>query len=308
MPPIDRAVVTGGLGGLGRWITDNLAALGVDVMCVDRVRPTGEVPNNVSCYQADLTEQGEALDLIEYADPDAVIHLAAVPAMGHRPGQRTFETNVIATYNVLDAAGRVGAEAIWTSSECAYGTVFTERTELPEYFPIDEAHPIGAPDPYGTSKVVGEEIARMVTRYYGTDVTSIRPSWVNYPGRYFTTPLREEFDAATARIHSDRDVHLPSGNFWSYIDIRDIVTLVDAVLAADISGHEIYLGVADDNYLGLPTAETIEAVFGELPDRCDLDGDQSALSNAKAKAELDWTPQHSWRTAATEEIPGPPFA
>jgi nucleoside-diphosphate-sugar epimerase len=307
MVDINSAVVTGGLGGSGSWVVDNLAKQGVDVLCIDQFGPSGNAPDNVSFYQADLTEQGEAWELIEYADPDAVIHFANIPRMGVCAGSRTFENNTLANYNVMVAAGRVGAEVVWTSSECTYGTVFTETTELPEYFPIDEAHPTGAPDPYGTSKVVGEEIAKMVTRRYGVPITSIRPSWINYPGEYFTTEIRESFDPEMAAITGDRNTHIPSGNFWSYIDIRDIVSLVDAVLDADIEGHEVYLGVADENYLGRSTAETIEAVFGDVPDECALEGEQSALSNAKAKAELDWKPVHTWQSALNEDVPGPSF-
>lgn len=307
MVDIESAVVTGGLGGLGSWIVDDLAERGVDVLSIDRFSPSGEGPDNVSFYQADLTDQGQAWELIEYADPDAVIHCANVPEMGVHAGGKTFENNVLSSYNVMDAAGQVGAEVVWMSSECTYGTVFAETTELPNYFPIDEAHPTGAPDPYGTSKVVGEEIAGMVTRRYGIPITSVRPSWINYPGEYFTTEIRETFDPETAAVTGDRNTHIPSGNFWSYVDIRDMVSLVDAVLDADIEGHEVYLGVADENYLGRPTAETIEAVFGDLPEDCALEGEQSALSNAKAKADLDWEPAHSWQSAQDEDVPAPSF-
>ncbi len=308
MVAIDSAVVTGGLGESGSWIVDDLARRGVDVTCVDQVGPSGDAPENVSFYRADLTDQGEAWELIDYARPDAVIHFANVPAMGICPGGRTFENNVLANYNVMDAAGRVGSEVVWASSECTYGTVFAETTELPEYFPIDEEHPVGAPDPYGTSKVVGEEIGRMVHRRYGVPVTSIRPSWIQYPGEYFTTEIRESFDPGTAAVTGDRNTHVPSGNFWSYIDVRDIVSLVRAVLDADTEGHEAYVGVADENYLGRPTAETIDAVFGGLPEECDLEGEESALSNAKARADLDWEPAHTWRSALDEDVPAPSFA
>lgn len=307
MVTINSVVVTGGLGGSGSWVVDNLADQGIDVMCIDQVSPSGGAPDNVSFYQADLTNQAEAWELIEYARPDTVIHFANVPAMGICSGGQTFENNVLANYNVMDAAGRVGAEIVWASSECTYGTVFAETTELPQYFPIDEEHPIGAPDPYGTSKVVGEEIGRMVNRRYGVPVTSIRPSWINYPGDYFTTEIRESFDPETAAVTGDRNTHVPSGNFWSYIDVRDIVSLVDAVLDADTSGHEAYIGVADENYLGRPTSETIDAVFGSLPDKCDLEDEQSALSNVKAKADLNWEPAHTWRSALDENVPSPSF-
>lgn len=78
----------------------------------------------------------------------------------------------------------------------------------------------------------------------------------------------------------------PSGNFWSYVDIRDVVSIVDAALAADIDGHEAYHAMDADNYLGRPTADVIEIVFGARPAECNLEGEESAFSTAKATTEL----------------------
>ncbi len=79
---------------------------------------------------------------------------------------------------------RAGRNFVWASSESAYGLAFAEETPLPAYLPIDESHPTAPEDPYGTSKVAGEEVAKMVTRRDGVDVASIRPSWIQYPGEY----------------------------------------------------------------------------------------------------------------------------
>jgi UDP-glucose 4-epimerase len=290
-------LVTGATGGIGSWVVERLAADGHDVVGVDLRRPPGE-RENAHFYAADLTDQGQAWELVQTTDPGQVVHCASIPRVGERPGTETFRNNVMATYNVLQAAGTVGADVVWTSSESLYGMPFADPPFLPDYLPVDEAHPKRPEDPYGASKLVGEQLARMVTRQYGISVTSLRPSWVQYPGDYDLTAVREGFDPGTA----DR-----SGNFWSYVDVRDVVSLVEAALAADHDGHEAYLAVADDNYLGRPTAETIEAVFGDLPDDCDLSGEQSAFSTAKARDELGWEPDHSWRTAESEDVAGPQF-
>ena len=121
---------------------------------------------------------------------------------------------------------------------------------------------------------------------------------MNYPGSQQLARVRETFDPETAE---------PSGNFWSYVDVRDVVSMVEAALETDHGGHETYLAVAAENYLGRPTAETIEAVFGDLPAECDLEGEESAFSTAKAREELGWEPVHSWREAEDEAIAGPVF-
>ena len=129
-------------------------------------------------------------------------------------------------------------------------------------------------------------------------MASIRPSWIQYPGRYLITDFREEFTMDSAGRF---------GNLWSYIDIRDVVELVEAALDADLEGHEIFNAFAPDNFLGVDTAEAIEAGFGSLPDDCDLEGDESGFSTAKAQDLLDWEPTHSWTEAEDESVSGPSF-
>lgn len=291
---MDSVLVTGALGKLGRWTVDRLASE-YHVVGVDLERPDSD-RDDVDYYAADLTEQGPAWELVSMAEPEAVVHLAAIPAIGFRAGAETFTTNVESTYNVLTAAGEADAEVVWTSSESTYGTVFADETWLPDYLPIDEAHPQRPEDPYGTSKVAGEEIADMVTRKYDIPVTSIRPSWINVPGQYETSAVREAFDP------DDPD---RSGNFWSYVDVRDVVSMIERAIETDRTGHEAYLAAAADNYLDHPTAAAVEAAFGGRPETCSLSGDDAAFTTTKAKQELGWTPTHSWRTAETESVPGP---
>ena len=95
------------------------------------------------------------------------------------------------------------------------------------------------------------------------------------------------------------------GNFWSYIDVRDITSIVAAALDADIEGHEAVFAVADENYAGRPTTELFQELFGAVPEPCELSGETSAISNARAADLLDWEPGHSWREAADEDADGP---
>ncbi|MDG5759228.1 NAD(P)-dependent oxidoreductase [Natronococcus sp. A-GB1] len=296
-----KLVVTGATGGIGSWIVEGLASAGHEVLGVDLERPPGE-RENATFLAGDLTDQGVARELIRDPDPDAVVHCAGVPAMGIRAGGETFETNVVSTYHVLEAAGLAGAEVVWTSSESTYGMPFAATPSLPDYLPIDEAHPQRPEDPYGTSKLVGELIAERTVRAFDVSVTSLRPAWVSYPGSQQLARVREAFDPETVEPGDQG-----SGNFWSYVDVRDLVSLVEAALTADIEGHEAYLAVAAENYLGRPTAATIEDVYGDLPEDCTLEGEDAAFATAKAREELGWEPEHTWRETETEEAVEPSF-
>ncbi|WP_440765464.1 NAD-dependent epimerase/dehydratase family protein [Natronorubrum sp. DTA7] len=292
-----KLVVTGATGAAGSWIVDHFADAGHEVIGIDLERPPRE-RENATFLAADLTEQGQALEAILDFDPDAVIHFAGIPRMGITTGTETFLTNVSSAYHVFEAAGRAGADVVWASSESLYGMPFAAEPFLPDSLPIDEDHPMRPEDGYGASKLVGEELAAKTVRKYGISVASIRPSWIQYPGEYRATDGNAAFDPETAD---------PSGNFWSYVDVRDVVSTVDAALKADIDGHEAYHAMAAENYLGRETEDVIETVFGDLPAACALEGEQSAFSTAKARRELGWAPEHSWREAEDADVNGPAF-
>ncbi|WP_224333264.1 NAD-dependent epimerase/dehydratase family protein [Haloprofundus halobius] len=300
---MDTALVTGGLGRSGRWVVDRLAD-DYDVICVDRSQPGFEVPERprIDFRAADLADRGEAFDLVSDLDPDAVVHWAALPSPTRHAGGRVFETNTMATYNVLVAAARREAKVVWASSESAYGFPFARETPLPDELPITEDHPLRPEDPYGTSKVVGEELAKMVVRRYGVSVASIRPSWIQYPGEY---NCRDRDDLREDRPLSEMDLDAGVGNFWSYVDVRDVASLVATTLETEFDGHEVFHAAAAENYLGVATLDAVEEQFGALPDDCRLEGAASALSTAKAERLLDWRPVHSWRGAAGESVDGP---
>jgi nucleoside-diphosphate-sugar epimerase len=291
---METVLVTGGRGRSGRWIVDRLAG-DYDVVCVDYDQPGFGVSgrDHVDFRAADLANRGEAFDLVPEVDPDAVVHWAAIPAPTRHPGGRVFETNLLATYNVLVGAGRAGARTVWASSESTYGWAFAREKTLPDELPVTEDHPQRPEDPYGTSKVAGEEVARMVTRRYDVPVTSVRPSWIQYPGEYACR------DVASEGLEGG------AGNFWSYVDVRDVADLVASALASDVDGHHAVHAAAADNYLGRPTVDAVEEFFGALPDDCTLDGERSALSTARARELFDWTPDHSWRDAADADVAEP---
>ncbi|MGB9965663.1 NAD-dependent epimerase/dehydratase family protein [Halobacterium hubeiense] len=306
--PATSVVVTGALGGVGQWVVDRLAGDGYDVVGLDQRLPEAGGPEGASFFAVDLTDQGETAELIAAADPDAVVHLAAIPDPTGHAGSRVFTNNTESAYNVLTAAGRAGADVVWASSESAYGFPFADSVLKPEYVPIDESHPLRPEDAYGVSKVSGEAVAEATARRHDVSVVSIRPSWVQYPGEYLTEQNREAFDLEALRARSaDAPPDGGIGNFWSYIDVRDLASMVAAALDADVTGHEAYLCHADENYLGVDTADLFDALFADAPP-CETDGEEAAFTTAKAERDLGWTPEHTWREAADADIDGPDFA
>ena len=82
---------------------------------------------------------------------------------------------------------------------------------------------------------------------------------------------------------------------------------VEAALTTDQAGREAFVVVAADNFLDCPTTAAIESVYGGLPDDCDLEDDESAFSNEKARSVFGWEPDHRWRSAEDEAVTPPSF-
>ena len=292
---METLLVTGALGTLGRWTIDDLADE-YEIVGIDRREPERSPYETVEYLAADVTEQGPIFELCLDVDPDAVVHLAAVPGAGHRAGGETFIHNVESTYNVFAAAGAVDADIVWSSSEATYGVTYREEARRLESLPVNETHPQRPEDAYGTSKQIGELIAERTVRRDDVSVASLQPSWIQVPGAYETAAVRNDFDIADPT---------PSGSLWSYVDVRDVARLIRLTLDADIPGHERYLAVAEDNYVDVPTDEAIRAAWGDLAPEWESDGDEAAFSSAKARRELGWEPIHSWREAETATVETP---
>src|SRR5213596_3040513 len=111
-----RIFFTGGSGKAGRHVAPYLAQQGHQVTNADLV-PLGHPA--VADLRVDLTDAGQTysalaglatldeLDLPEQPTYDAVVHFAAVPRILLSPDATTYATNVLSTYNVLEAADRL---------------------------------------------------------------------------------------------------------------------------------------------------------------------------------------------------------
>lgn len=290
-------VVTGGLGGSGRWIIDEFISNNYQVTSLDQVRPNWGAASSyydIDFREVDLTNGGEVYEIIHDIDPDAVIHWGAYPNPLQSTGGRVFTNNVESTYYVLTAAGQCGADIVLASSEAVYGYAFTDALSMPAEFPITTEEPMRPADAYGLSKMVAEEIGKTATRRYDVSATAIRPAWIQYPGEY-----------DCLKIQSAPEYGKP--HFWAYCDIRDLKRAVRAAVETSTDGFEAVHVMAEDNYMGESTANLIEREFDATPNAIELTDDEVAYSLERTHELLSWSPSHSWKTAAEESI-DPPLA
>jgi len=292
-----RIFFTGGAGKAGRYAVAHLLAQGHSVTNADLARL--DLPG-VANLRIDLTDAGAVFNgLAQYAaahelDPgtgvpryDAVVHFAAIPSLLLRPDNETYATNVMSTYNVLDAATKLGIrKVIVASSETTYGVCFADGEVRPAYIPVDEDHPTVPQDSYAMSKVVNEVTARSFQARTGADIYALRINNVIEPHEYARDFPSYIADPARRRR-----------NIFAYIDARDLGHMVDCCLKADGLGYQVFNVANDDMSVGLTTDEVIARFYPGIPQHRPMGRDETFYTCDKAKRLVGYAPQHGWRQA-----------
>ncbi|MEM6528489.1 MAG: NAD(P)-dependent oxidoreductase [Chloroflexota bacterium] len=271
-----RILVTGGSGKAGRAVMRDLIDHGYDALNVDIVPPAEPAGEFI---RADLTNMGETTELM--FGVDAVVHLAAIPAPGRATEEVTFRTNITSTFNVFEAAARVGIKRmVWASSETTLGLPFDD--EQPAYAPIDEDHPLYPESSYALSKVLMEEMGRQYYRRFGMTVIGLRFSNVMEPHDYARFPAFSD------------DPMLRKWNLWGYVDARDTAQSCRLGLETDFEGADHFIIAAADTCMTQTNADLMQAVFPDVELR-DIGEHKTLLSIDRAHEVLGYDPQYSWR-------------
>ncbi|MDE2028088.1 MAG: SDR family NAD(P)-dependent oxidoreductase [Candidatus Omnitrophica bacterium] len=101
---------------------------------------------------------------------DTVFHLAALVGIPYSyvSPLAYIKTNIVGTYNVLEAAKDLGIKNVLvTSTSETYGTA--------QYVPIDEKHPSVGQSPYAATKIAADQLALSYWRSFGLPVKVVRP-------------------------------------------------------------------------------------------------------------------------------------
>jgi nucleoside-diphosphate-sugar epimerase len=288
-----RVLFTGGSGKAGKHVVPYLVAQGHKVLNFDRVPLglagvadlLGDICDAGQVYSAMRTHAADEMDAGPAQLFDAVVHFAAVPRYGMVPDTETWRVNVVGTYNVLEAALKMGIrKVIIASSETTYGVCFSDGVVDPKVLPLEEDYDIDPMDTYGTSKKVNEVTARSLQRRFGADVYALRIGNVIEPHEYATVfpPLRD-------------DPGLRRRITFSYIDARDLGQIVDLCLKKDGLGFQVFNAVNDENSVPQPNSELLPRFFPNVPLSRPVEERESLLSNRKIREVLGFKEQHNWQ-------------
>jgi nucleoside-diphosphate-sugar epimerase len=289
-----RVFFTGGSGKAGRWAIQHLQAQGHHVVNVD------QTPSGLDCPELliDLCDAGQVIgamsQFVESAELDtgagvptydAVVHFAAIPRVMIGTDGECFRQNTLTTYNVIEAAVKLGVpKVIFASSETTYAVCFADGDLKPDFVPVDETHPTLPHDSYAMSKVCNEVTARSFQARTGADIYGLRINNVIEPHEY-----AEMFPAFM------EDPALRRRNIFAYIDARDLGHMVDCCLKTDDLGYEVFNVSNDDLSVSLTSDQVIAQFYQGVEVRGEMEANETFFSNKKAKRMVGFKPKHSWR-------------
>ena len=157
-----RVLVTGHTGFKGSWLCEWLLAIGAEVHGYSQPPPTKpslfsqlKLAKRIRSHTiGDVRDLDSLVRTMRQVKPDFVFHLAAQPLvrLSYEKPVETFETNVMGTVNVLEAARRIGRTQFGhkISVVCITTDKVYENNEKGR--PFKETDPFGGYDPYSASK------------------------------------------------------------------------------------------------------------------------------------------------------------
>ena len=229
---------------------------------------------------------------------DVVFHLAALIGIPYSyvSPLAYIKTNVEGTYNVLQAALKLGADkVVQTSTSEVYGTARAT--------PITEDHPLQPQSPYSATKISADNIAQSFHLSFGLPLVTARPFNTYGPrqsARAIIPTVITQIMAGRERIrlgslHPTRDLNYVADTIGGFIALAECDAAVGRTVNIS-SGREISMG---------DLAETIKSVMGASctiegghdervrPGKSEVErliGDNSALVDLTG-----WSPGHSLR-------------
>jgi len=253
-----RILVTGGAGFIGSHTVLELLNADYHVVVIDNLsnskidsisRVEKLTSKNIDFYQTDLLDKKALREIFNAYTFDAVIHFAALKAVGESVEQpvRYYRNNICGTVNLCEVMAEAGVKnLVFSSSATVYGD--------PSQSPLSENSTLGAVNPYGQTK--------LTTEYLYKDLQKANSEWNIALLRYFNPVGAHE----SGEIGED-----PSGipnNLMPYvtqvaIGKRDILHVFgDDYPTRDGTGERDYIHVVDLAIGHLKALEKLEENTG----------------------------------------------
>lgn len=234
---MDKALVTGCNGFVGRALVARLVAAGYEVWGADRVAADAAFAGK-QCLTGDLCDEAFVEDLYGRAGPSCVVHLAGQASVRQSfddPAQ-TLSDNTRPALNILNLLRKRGSRArmLLVGSADEYGTVDASR------LPLAEETPVNPESPYALAKAIQNQYGRMFARLYDVDALMTRSFNHTGPGQrdaFVLSNFARQVAAIRRGTHSGT---IEVGNLdvkRDFLDVRDVCDAYVVLLKRGRSGE-----------------------------------------------------------------------
>jgi UDP-glucose 4-epimerase len=302
-------LVTGGAGYVGSHTSLALTERGYTPVVYDNlVNGHREFVQWGPFEQGDVRDRERLARVISSYKPAAIVHFAGLIEVAESVTNPIafFENNVAGSVNLFAAALNAGIDKVVFSSTCAtYG--------IPQEIPMREGHPQLPISPYGTSKLLVEQILRDLDAYQGLRSVILRyfnAAGADIEGRIgeWHNPESHVIPIAIEVARGKRSLFKISGSDYPTPDgtcIRDFVHVADL---ADAHARSIDYLMAGGTSIALnlgtgrgtsikQLVRAVEMISNiripvEMAARREGDPPELVADNAKAKTTLRWQPAY----------------
>ena len=318
-----KLLVTGGCGFIGSAVCRMAVERGYEVTNIDSMTYAANTANvsmlessNLYAFAKIDIRDAAAVDAVfKRYKPDAVMHLAAESHVDRSiDGPQAFiETNVLGTFNLLQAARDRHAEAgdgfrfLHVSTDEVYGDLGLDDPAFTEDTPYDPS------SPYSASKAASDHLVRSWHRTFGLPILLTNCS-NNYGPFQFPEKLIPV--VILKALHKDRIPVYGSGeNVRDWLFVDDHADALLTVLKKGRVGRTYNIG-GNNERTNIELVRTICALMDEHPD---VEGESHAdlityvtdrpghdrryaINANRIRDELGWEPKVQWNEGFKDTI------
>lgn len=313
-----KVLVTGGAGFIGSHTVVELLDAGYEVVVVDNLSNASEesmrrvkeiTGKSFDFYVADVRDRAKLEEIFSAHNVDWVIHFAGLKAVGESVQKPVlyYDNNLISTLVLLETMEKFGVRNfVFSSSATVYGE--------PERLPLDEDCRLMTTNPYGTTKLMQEQMLkdlyRADNRWNIALLRYFNPVGAHPSGRIGEDPkgIPNNLMPYVAQVASGKlqkigvfgnDYPTPDGT-----GVRDYIHVVDlarghvaAIAKLREPGVHIYNLGTGNGYSVLDMIHAFEKACGkklpyEIKSRRAGDVPACYASSKKAEEELGWKAQY----------------
>jgi dTDP-glucose 4,6-dehydratase len=307
-----RLLVTGAAGFIGSnfvhyWLErhpdDELIALDLLTYAGNRANLEA-VEDRITFVEGDIADPDLGRRLFEEYGAEVVVNFAAEShnSLAVVDPTRFFQTNVIGTQTLLDAARQAGAvKRFHHVSTCeVYGDLALDTDEM-----FTEDSPYQPRTPYNASKAGADHAVRAYHETYGLPI-SITNCSNNYGPYQFPEKVIPLF-VTNALDDQSLPMYASTQNKREWLHVRDHCRAIELVLESDKVGETYNVGsgieASIDEIADLVLRHTSkpESLKTIVPDRPGHDR-RYLLDSSKLRRELGWEPEVGWEDGLRETV------